>query len=367
MKKKKGISTALVVILVLAGLGLILYPTVSDMYATWQYNKEIEAYNATRAQETAARNEKLWADAEKYNRDLLDKSEQFSVSSDELERVEGLLNPLGNGMMGYVNIPKIDVALPIYQGTDEKELQSGAGWWIGSSLPTGGESTHCIITAHTGLSKAKLFTDLDQLELGDRFTLTILDRTLEYEVDQILVVVPTDYEPLYIVEGEDYVTLYTCTPYGVNTHRLLVRGARVDAVQETAAEAGGTNWLLIGGGIILLAIIAGVVYFIMKRRRKTAPAAAEEKAAEAPDPPKVPDVAAAPEAADAPEAPEAAAAPKKEDNNSGTRVPNAEKKSRRMAETKRRASSGYVGKHCAPQNISKDSARSKEKQQYDEK
>ena len=349
MKKKKGISTALVVILVLAGLGLILYPTVSDMYATWQYNKEIEAYNATRAQETAARNEKLWADAEEYNRDLLDKSEQFSVSSDELERVEGLLNPLGNGMMGYVNIPKIDVALPIYQGTDEKELQSGAGWWIGSSLPTGGESTHCIITAHTGLSKAKLFTDLDQLELGDRFTLTILDRTLEYEVDQILVVVPTDYEPLYIVEGEDYVTLYTCTPYGVNTHRLLVRGARVEAGEETVAEAGGTNWLLIGGGIILLAIIAGVVYFIIKRRRKAAPAAAEEKAA------------------DAPEAPEAVAAPKKEENNSGTRVPNAEKKSLRMAETKRRASSGYVGKHCAPQNISKDSARSKEKQQYDEK
>lgn len=358
MKKKKGISTALVVILVLAGLGLILYPTVSDMYATWQYNKEIEAYNATRAQETAARNEKLWADAEEYNRDLLDKSEQFSVSSDELERVEGLLNPLGNGMMGYVNIPKIDVALPIYQGTDEKELQSGAGWWIGSSLPTGGESTHCIITAHTGLSKAKLFTDLDQLELGDKFTLTILDRTLEYEVDQILVVVPTDYEPLYIVEGEDYVTLYTCTPYGVNTHRLLVRGARVEAGQETEAEAGGTNWLLIGGGIILLAIIACVVYFIIRRRRK---------AAEAPDSPKAPDAAAAPEAADAPEAPEAAAAPKKEENNSGARVPNVEKKSRRTAETKRRASSGYVGKHCAPQNISKDSARSKEKQQYDEK
>lgn len=358
MKKKKGISTALVVILVLAGLGLILYPTVSDMYATWQYNKEIEAYNATRAQETAARNEKLWADAEEYNRDLLDKSEQFSVSSDELERVEGLLNPLGNGMMGYVNIPKIDVALPIYQGTDEKELQSGAGWWIGSSLPTGGESTHCIITAHTGLSKAKLFTDLDQLELGDRFTLTILDRTLEYEVDQILVVVPTDYEPLYIVEGEDYVTLYTCTPYGVNTHRLLARGARVEAGQETEAEAGGTNWLLIGGGIILLAIIACVVYFIIRRRRK---------AAEAPDSPKAPDAAAAPEAADAPEAPEAAAAPKKEENNSGTRVPNVEKKSRRTAETKRRASFGYVGKHCAPQNISKDSARSKEKQQYDEK
>ena len=141
MKKKLSLSTVLIAVLIICGLGLILYPTLSDMYATRQYNKEIEAYNAERTRETAERNAKLWADAEEYNRDLLNKTEQFSVSSEELTRVEGLLNPLGNGMMGYVNIPKIDVALPVYQGTDEKELQSGAGWWIGSSLPTGGEST----------------------------------------------------------------------------------------------------------------------------------------------------------------------------------------------------------------------------------
>ena len=337
MKKKKGISTALVVILVLAGLGLILYPTVSDMYATWQYNKEIEAYNATRAQETAARNEKLWADAEEYNRDLLDKSEQFSVSSDELERVEGLLNPLGNGMMGYVNIPKIDVALPIYQGTDEKELQSGAGWWIGSSLPTGGESTHCIITAHTGLSKAKLFTDIDQLEVGDRFSLTILDRTLVYEVDQILVTEPTDFEPLYIVEGKDYATLYTCTPYGVNTHRLLVRGVRVDDA-PAAAEKTGVNWKLIVGVVLLLAIITAVVYIIIRRRKSASgqPAAAVE--------------------------PEVPAAPPAETGGGTPPAPAAEARLRPAAAAKRRAPTGYVGKHCAPSGTRKESSRSTGKQ-----
>lgn len=282
MKKKLSLSTVLIVVLILCGLGLILYPTLSDMYATRQYNKEIEAYNAEREQETAARNAKLWEDAEEYNRELLDKKEQFSVSTEELARVEGLLNPLGNGMMGYVNIPKIDVALPVYQGTDEKELQSGAGWWIGSSLPTGGESTHCIITAHTGLSKAKLFTDIDRLEVGDRFSLTILDRTLVYEVDQILVTEPTDFEPLYIVEGKDYTTLYTCTPYGVNTHRLLVRGVRVEDASAVTEKA-GVSWLLIAGIILLLAVIAAAVYIIMARRKKASvrPAPAAEPEAHA--------------------------------------------------------------------------------------
>ena len=337
MKKKLSLSTVLIAVLIICGLGLILYPTLSDMYATRQYNKEIEAYNAERTRETAERNAKLWADAEEYNRDLLKKTEQFSVSSEELTRVEGLLNPLGNGMMGYVNIPKIDVALPVYQGTDEKELQSGAGWWIGSSLPTGGESTHCIITAHTGLSKAKLFTDIDQLEVGDRFSLTILDRTLVYEVDQILVTEPTDFEPLYIVEGKDYATLYTCTPYGVNTHRLLVRGVRVDDAPE-AAEKTGVNWKLIVGVVLLLAIIAAVVYIII-RRRKTAsgqPAAAVE--------------------------PEVPAAPPAETGGGTPPAPVTEARLRPAAAAKRRVPTGYVGKHCAPSGTRKESSRSTGKQ-----
>lgn len=337
MKKKLSLSTVLIAVLIICGLGLILYPTLSDMYATRQYNKEIEAYNAERTRETAERNAKLWADAEEYNRDLLKKTEQFSVSSEELTRVEGLLNPLGNGMMGYVNIPKIDVALPVYQGTDEKELQSGAGWWIGSSLPTGGESTHCIITAHTGLSKAKLFTDIDQLEVGDRFSLTILDRTLVYEVDQILVTEPTDFEPLYIVEGKDYATLYTCTPYGVNTHRLLVRGVRVDDV-PAAAEKTGVNWKLIVGVVLLLAIITAVVYIII-RRRKTAsgqPAAAVE--------------------------PEIPAVPPAETGGGTPPAPVTEARLRPAAAAKRRAPTGYVGKHCALSGTRKESSRSTGKQ-----
>ena len=337
MKKKLSLSTVLIAVLIICGLGLILYPTLSDMYATRQYNKEIEAYNAERTRETAERNAKLWADAEEYNRDLLKKTEQFSVSSEELTRVEGLLNPLGNGMMGYVNIPKIDVALPVYQGTDEKELQSGAGWWIGSSLPTGGESAHCIITAHTGLSKAKLFTDIDQLEVGDRFSLTILDRTLVYEVDQILVTEPTDFEPLYIVEGKDYATLYTCTPYGVNTHRLLVRGVRVDDA-PAAAEKTGVNWKLIVGVVLLLAIIAAVVYIII-RRRKTAsgqPAAAVE--------------------------PEVPAVPPAETGGGTPPAPVTEARLRPAAAAKRRAPTGYVGKHCAPSGTRKESSRSTGKQ-----
>lgn len=335
MKKKLSLSTVLIAVLILCGLGLILYPTLSDMYATRQYNKEIEAYNAERTQETAARNAKLWADAEEYNRELLEKREQFSVSDEELARVEGLLNPLGNGMMGYVNIPKIDVALPVYQGTDEKELQSGAGWWIGSSLPTGGESTHCIITAHTGLSKAKLFTDIDQLEVGDRFSLTILDRTLVYEVDQILVTEPTDFEPLYIVEGKDYTTLYTCTPYGVNTHRLLVRGVRVDDASAVTEKA-GVNWLLIAGIILLLVIIAAAVYIIRVRRKKASiqPAAAGEL--------------------------EAPAAPTDE---TGEALPEQTAGEPRPAdETKQRAQFGHADKHCAPAGTGKESSRSTENQ-----
>lgn len=136
------------------------------------------------------------------------------------------------GMMGYVDIPKLGVHIPIYHGTEERALQSGAGFWYGTSLPVGGENTHCVLAAHNGLVKAKLFTDLDKLEVGDRFTLDVLNETFTYEVDQILVTLPEETEELYIQNGKDLVTLYTCTPYGVNTHRLLVRGHRVTEPEE---------------------------------------------------------------------------------------------------------------------------------------
>lgn len=234
-----------IVLLLLAGLGIMLYPTLSDRFARWQAVQEITQYNQVAEAEQADYSAQ-WAAAEAYNRRLAETGAfTGSVLGDEttgdLQDVSQYLNPLGTGMMGYIDIPKIHVHLPVYQGTEETELQSGAGFWIGTSLPTGGPSTHCVITAHNGLVKAKMFTDLDQLEEGDTFSLSILDRVLVYQVDQILVTLPEEMEPLQIVPGEDLVTLYTCTPYGVNTHRLLVRGRRVVSPSTAETAAGGST------------------------------------------------------------------------------------------------------------------------------
>mgnify|MGYP001771397417 FL=1 len=273
MKRKPRASTVLVVLLLVAGLCVVLYPTASDLFYRWQAEQEIEQYN----QVTEAAPEdysELWEAAEAYNRQLAEQGATlFGISTQEEEEVFHLLNPLGTGMMGYIDIPAIDVYLPIYQGTGERALQSGAGYWLGPSLPTGGESTHCVLTAHNGLVKAKMFTDLDKLKLGDRFSLQILDRTLTYQVDQILVTVPEDTSALQIVEGKDYVTLYTCTPYGINTHRLLVRGVRVDD-QETEGEslsripAQGNGALYISFFVLPLLALRGLRVYWQHRKQK---------------------------------------------------------------------------------------------------
>ena len=238
MKHKPSISTILFILLLVIGFGILLYPTICDRCIRWKLQKEMNHY--TEVVEAIKEDyADLWAAAEEYNSYLLGKKSQFTMEEGEVEKVATLLNPLNTGMMGYIDIPKINVHLPIYQGIEEKELQSGAGYWLGSSLPTGGESTHCVITAHTGLVKAKMFTDIDQLEIGDLFTLFVLNRQLTYEVDQILITEPDDIKDLYIVDGKDYVTLYTCYPYGVNTERLLVRGSRVDNIENQ-----DNSWLL---------------------------------------------------------------------------------------------------------------------------
>ena len=180
---------------------------------------------------------------------------------------EQQLNVLGDGVMGYLQIPAIDLQLPIYHGVTEDVLQKGVGHLPESSLPTGGENTHCVLSAHAGLNDQKLFTDLELLELGDRFTLYILGEQLTYEVDSIQTVLPDQLQSLSIQPGEDLVTLMTCTPYGINTHRLLVRGHRVEDVQTAAASAAvdtaeGSRWMReyrwVLGGVILLAAAAGV-------------------------------------------------------------------------------------------------------------
>ena len=276
MKKKPRITTILIIILFLVGLGVLFYPTASDLYYRWQAKQEIEAYNEAAGQIAEASGKdysELWEAAEAYNRQLAQRGNaMMDVSEEEEGEIFNLLNPLGTGMMGSIEIPAIQVNIPIFQGTGEKALQSGAGFWLGTSLPTGGPSTHCVITAHNGLVKAKMFTDLDKLQIGDEFTLHILDRDLTYQVDQILVTEPEDTSQLQIVEGKDYVTLYTCTPYGVNTHRLLVRGVRV----KGDGSSNGTDWntLILSGWLwgfilfLLLLLLASLFYW--KRKKKAA-------------------------------------------------------------------------------------------------
>lgn len=268
-KKRPKIVTILAILLLLIGLGIMLYPTFSDLYYRWTAQQQISQYNhvAEAAQKDYS---ELWAAAEEYNRQLAQRGSSITVSEEEQALIEQLLNPLGNGMMGYIDIPKISVHLPIYQDTEESALQAGAGFWLGTSLPTGGPSTHCVLTAHNGLVRAKMFTDLDQLEIGDTFSLSILDRVLTYEVDQILVTEPEDISPLQIVEGEDYVTLYTCTPYGVNTHRLLVRGHRIpnpeeeETVDPVQAVTGGMD--LREKILTVLFLVAALLLLILAAR-----------------------------------------------------------------------------------------------------
>lgn len=242
-KKKNHLFDWLIALLLAAGVGVMSYPTVSDWVIRHRLSQEISSYHEV-VEGTEEDFSSLWEAAEAYNRTLLTKSPQLVVTPEEKEYVSTLLNPLGTGMMGSLDIPKIGIHLPVYQGTEEKELQTGAGYWLGSSLPTGGPGTHTILTAHTGLVRAKMFTDLDKLVAGDTFSIEVLDRVLTYEVDQIKITEPEELDELYIRPGEDLLTLYTCYPYGVNTQRLLVRGHRIPTPEpETDSKEQMRQWL----------------------------------------------------------------------------------------------------------------------------
>lgn len=225
---KKHLSTILLILVFLIGLSLLLYPTVSDYWNSLHQSRAIATYAEQVAEIDNDLYDRLWSDAEAYNQTLLDKPDRFLLSEEEQAEYESLLNISGNGILGYIEIPSIKCALPIYHGTDEAVLQIAVGHIEGTSLPVGGEDTHAVLSGHRGLPSAKLFTDLDQLVLGDTFLLRVLDETLTYEVDQILIVEPYELDALAIEAGKDYCTLVTCTPYGINTHRLLVRGHRIE-------------------------------------------------------------------------------------------------------------------------------------------
>ena len=230
-KKNKRYSLLLLLAL-LVGLSLLLYPTISNCWNSFHQSKTIATYMETVAEMDDSDYEGMWREAQAYNTALPRDQGRFQLSEEEKQVYEGLLRVSDDGIMGYVEIPSINVELPIYHGTDEEILQIAVGHIQGSSLPVGGPGTHCVISGHRGLPSAKLFTDLDQLTKGDIFILHVLDETLTYEVDQIHIVEPDDVSLLSMEEGEDLCTLVTCTPYGVNSHRLLVRGHRVENQQD---------------------------------------------------------------------------------------------------------------------------------------
>ena len=233
MKKKKGnFITVLLVLVLLTGLSLLLYPSVSDYWNSFHQTRAISSYAGEVANLNEAQYDRLWAAAEEYNKQLQKRGTVYSMSELEKEEYEKLLNVSDLGIMGYIEIPSINCSLPIYHGTDEAVLQIAVGHLEWSSLPVGGESTHCVLSGHRGLPSARLFSNLDKVVEGDVFMLRVLDEVLTYEVDQILIVEPQELDALQIVEGKDYCTLVTCTPYGVNTHRLLVRGHRIENLKD---------------------------------------------------------------------------------------------------------------------------------------
>ncbi len=225
--KKKNLSTILLVFVFLIGLSLLLYPTVSDYWNSFRQSRAIVNYQESVAKLDNDTYEKILSQAHAYNETFLETGTRFDVTDEEMEKYEQLLNVTGRGIMGYIEIPAINCNLPVYHGVEDSVLQKAIGHIVGTSLPVGGRGTHCVLSGHRGLPRAKLFTDLDRVVKGDVFMLHILDETLTYEVDQILIVEPHEVEELTIDADKDYCTLVTCTPYGINSHRLLVRGHRV--------------------------------------------------------------------------------------------------------------------------------------------
>ena len=227
-KKTSNLITIILILILLAGLSLLLYPTVSDYWNSFHQSRAIASYAEQVAEIDSDTYEQLLADAKTYNRSLIGKAGRYDMTDEERAKYESLLDVSGNGIIGYIEIPSIKCSLPIYHGTDEAILQIAVGHIEGTSLPVGGSGTHCVLSGHRGLPSARLFTDLDKMVVGDTFMMRVLDETLTYEVDQIRIVLPNEMDDLEIEEGKDYCTLVTCTPYGINSHRLLVRGHRIE-------------------------------------------------------------------------------------------------------------------------------------------
>lgn len=276
--RKNGFITFILLLVLLLGLSLLLYPTFSDYWNSMHQTKAIATYAESVAELDVDKYEHIWNDAKAYNQRILQRENAYILSEEEMEDYHSQLNLTGDGIMGYIEIPGIQVSLPLHHTMEESILQVAIGHIEWTSLPTGGEGTHTVFSGHRGLPSARLFSDLDQMNPGDLFMLRILDELMTYEVDQILVVEPHEIEPLLIEEGKDLCTLVTCTPYGVNSHRLLVRGHRVPNPEEAVtmrvtADAYQIEPLVVAPvlsvPILLMALwIVGVADRINRRRNR---------------------------------------------------------------------------------------------------
>lgn len=271
--KKSNFSTVILILVFLVGLSLLLYPTISDYWNSLHQSRAIVEYAEQVANLDDERYAKLLADAQSYNESLIKKEDRYEMSDEERAEYESLLNVSGNGIIGYIEIPLIGCSLPIYHGTDESVLQIAVGHIEGTSLPVGGVGSHCVLSGHRGLPSARLFTDLDKLEIGDTFILRVLDEAMTYEVDQILIVLPYEMEALEIDRKEDYCTLVTCTPYGINSHRLLVRGHRVENQEEAknvrvTADAMQIEPIIVAPMVAVPMLLILLVILLTSTRRK---------------------------------------------------------------------------------------------------
>ena len=272
--KKKDFSTIALIIVFFVGVSVLLYPTVSDYWNSLHQSQAIATYADSVENMDEQDYEKLWDAAVSYNQKLFQSGHGLGLKDEEKEEYNELLDVSGTGIMSYIEIPKIKCSLPVYHGTDEGVLQIAVGHIEGSSLPVGGLNTHCVLSGHRGLPSAKLFSNLDKLEEGDIFMIRTLDQTLTYEVDQIRIVLPDEVEDLKVEEGKDLCTLVTCTPYGINTHRLLVRGHRVANQEEAEAVRVTADAMLVDNRIVAMCIAVPVLVLLLiyvafgGRRRK---------------------------------------------------------------------------------------------------
>lgn len=245
------------------GLSLLLYPSFSDYWNSFTQSKAITSYAEQVANLDSEEYDHIWSAAYEYNVSISDRRNIFLLSDEQRKEYNSLLNLGGDGIMGYIDIPSIDVLLPIYHGTTEAVLSVAVGHLDWSSLPVGGTGTHCVVSGHRGLPSAKLFTDIDKLAVGDYFMMNILDEVLTYEVDQIRIVLPDETDDLLIEEGKDLCTLVTCTPYGINSHRLLVRGHRVDNIENAQTVRVTADAVIVERLVVVPFVLAPILVIML--------------------------------------------------------------------------------------------------------